>query len=127
MKKDEFWFASSSASSASIKILREDLFLGHKDREHLLGKLEGIQLAGRHMGTELSQAECYKLCGVEFPREAYKRIPSKQGYTEKTTPDVVSKVEAGDGASPLSDCPSDISDWEESNKVRLDGAAQVDD
>jgi hypothetical protein len=102
------------------------LFPGYKDREHLLGKLEGIQLASRRMGTELSQAECYKLCGIEFPEEVQKRTPTKPENTEETTPDV-GKVEAGDGASPLSDCPSDISDWEESNKVRLDGAVQVHD
>jgi hypothetical protein len=97
-------------------IPREDLFHGYKARDHLLGKLEGIQLASRHMGTELSQAECYKLCGISYSEEV-PSTPTKPANIEKITPDVTAKLEIGDGASPLSDCPSDISDWEEGKEV----------
>lgn len=79
------------------------------------------------MGTELSQAECYKLCRIDFSEKVQKRTPKKPESTDETTPDIVGKVEADNGASPLSDCPTDISDWEESNKVRLDGVVQVYD
>ncbi|KAH4800899.1 hypothetical protein HBI56_208740 [Parastagonospora nodorum] len=53
--------------------------------------------------------------GVERRKRSVK-IMSKRG---KVTPKKSSKAKSGDSSSPLSDCPSDLSEWE-SNKVRYE-------
>ncbi|KAH4337370.1 hypothetical protein HBH98_223030 [Parastagonospora nodorum] len=53
--------------------------------------------------------------GVERRKRSVK-IMSKRG---KVTPKKSSKAKSGDSSSPLSDCPSDLSEWE-SKKVRYE-------
>jgi hypothetical protein len=99
-------------------VLQDDLFRGYKDRERLLGKMEGIQIASRQQGTELSQSECYRLCGVPYPS-----IASVSARLDSTPPSVPSTMETSE--SPLSDCPSNLSDWEHDKRVGLDSAEDV--
>jgi hypothetical protein len=111
----QFKFASESTGGAPITVLQDDLFRGYNDRERLLGKIEGIQIANRQKGTELSQSDCYRLCGVPDPGGCgTDSVSLKQNNTPPSVPGAVEI-----SGSPLSDCPSDLSDWEDDKKVGL--------
>jgi hypothetical protein len=108
-------FASEAMGGTPVTVLQDDLFRGYKDRERLLGKMEGIQLASRQQGIELSQSECYRLCGIPYPGTV------SQSVKRDSTPPSVPRTEET-SESPLSDCPSDLSDWEHDKRVRLEFA-----
>jgi hypothetical protein len=115
---DSVTFGSDTTKKTSIPIHHDELVYGHENRERLLGKIEGIQLASRHAGTELSLAECYKLCGIEDPGE--NQNTSEMGHEQASTrPSASGIVKRHGDDSPLSDCPSDLSEWEVGEKVRL--------
>jgi hypothetical protein len=115
---DSVTFGSDAIKKTSIPIHHDELVCGYKSRERLLGKIEGIQLASRHAGTELSLAECYKLCGIEDPGED--QNTSETGHEQASTrPSASGIVKRHGDDSPLSDCPSDLSEWEVDEKVRL--------
>jgi hypothetical protein len=115
----EFTFASDSVDGSPVKVLQDNLFRGYDDRDRLLGRIEGIQLASRQKGMELSRAECYRLCGIAYP-EKFESITNTSLKGEITTPKRSVKGKIGTSSSPLSDCPSDLSEWEADQKVRLE-------
>jgi hypothetical protein len=138
----EYALLSDSTDGTSVTALQQDQFPTHLDKERLLGKVEGIQLAYQKAGTKISLATCYELCGVPY-HGGFQSIktdehtkpeitPPKTPYTERPysaspllsgAPDTASELETPikgkqkPGDSPLSDCPSDLSDWDVS-KVR---------
>ncbi|KAF1843816.1 uncharacterized protein K460DRAFT_408138 [Cucurbitaria berberidis CBS 394.84] len=128
-----FTFASNSSSKGGmVTIRRDELFHGHKDRDRLIGKMEGILITCRHTGTELSLEECYRLCGI--PDSAIR--VEKTGNRETTPPQSPEKGQTavaksdmqgqspgriGEGStrhSDFSDCPSDLSDWDVQDQVK---------
>jgi hypothetical protein len=114
-----FKFAPESAGGTPVTVLQDDLFREYDDRERLLGKIEGIQAASRQQGTELSQAECYRLCGISYPggvQGTASIFREQESRNDASTIEALSK-DASD--SPLSECPSDLSDWEHDSKVRI--------
>jgi hypothetical protein len=115
----QFTFASESSDGTPTTILQNDLFRGHDDRERLLGKIEGIQIASRQQGTELSLAECYRLCGIPCPGVIGNTagMPHEQETMPLQDVSTVKTPIKDMSASPLSDCPSDLSDWEDGQKV----------
>jgi hypothetical protein len=116
----EFMFASDFVDGTPIKISQTELLCGYENRERLLGKIEGIQLASRQKGTELSQAGCYQLCGIVYS-EAARGTSASRSKHEVTPPSKLSKGKTDNSSSPLSDYPSDLSDPESSKKkVRSD-------
>jgi hypothetical protein len=115
----QFTFAPVSTGGTPITILQDDVFRGHDGRERLLGKIEGIQLASRQQGIELSQAECYRLCGIRYPGvvESTASTSREQGTMPLQGVSTVERLSKKASVSPFSDCPSDLSDWEDSRKV----------
>jgi hypothetical protein len=110
----EFTFASESANGTRVKILRDDMFHDYDNRDRLLGRIEGIQLVSRRNGSELSQAECYRLCGIVHPEKS--EGTAESGHESKSiTPKKPAMVKMDNSSSPLSDCPSDLSDWATNN------------
>ena len=116
----------AAVQPASSALLPDDLFLGHPDRERLRGRFEGIIMASRKHGTEASIADCYRLCGMPEPKET--RAPTNSPLSKMkltppksavNTPQKESEPPKEPTKSPLSDCPSDISEWEEEKKVSL--------
>jgi hypothetical protein len=108
---------SYSTNKTSITIGHDGFFRDSENRERHLGRIEGIQIASRHAGAELSLAECYKLCEIAYPGERLKT--SKTGpQQDNTRPHHAGIVESNDDGSPLSDCPSDLSEWEMGKMVR---------
>jgi hypothetical protein len=115
---DSMTVGPDATKKTSIPIHHDELFNGSENRERLLGKIEGIQLASRHAGTELSLAECYKLCGIEYT--GANEDTSETDHKEASTRSSLSNIGERHGDdSPLSDCPSDLSEWEVDEKVRL--------
>jgi hypothetical protein len=116
-----FKFAPESVGGTPVTVLQDDLFRRYSDKERLLGKIEGIQLASRQQGTELSRAECYRLCRISYPggvqgTASTFREQENRPRNDASTAETLSKDAS---VSPLSDCPSDLSDWEHDSKVRL--------
>lgn len=120
--------------------LRDDVFLGHPDRERLLGQIEGM-LVGKHMvEKKLCLEDAYKFCGMRVPTALLVEVGNRASVAaskshEAQTETVVEQakhmsVEVGEilhcdpdvgtivaqetplEGSPLSDCPSSLSDWE---------------
>jgi hypothetical protein len=115
----EFMFASDSVDGTPIKVSQTELLRGYENRERLLGKIEGIQLASRRKGIELSQADCYRLCGIAYPEGSQSTASSRLKH-EITPPSRTNKGKTDNSSSPLSDYPSDLSGSESSKKnVRL--------
>jgi hypothetical protein len=120
---------SSDSMLDSATPLPNDFFLGHSNRERLYGRFEGIRMASRQKGTEASLADCYRICGIPYPEEFCGLEDKPLSKLELTPPKSASKgftpqkdviqPKQPDG-SPLSDCPSNISEWEDGKKVRLD-------
>jgi hypothetical protein len=111
----EFMFPSDSVDGTPIKISQTELLHGYENRERLLGKTKGIQLASRQKGAGLSQAECYQLCGITYP-EGAGSTPSTRYNNGMSPPSKASNGKTDSSSSPLSDAPSDLSDWESSKK-----------
>jgi hypothetical protein len=123
--------ALTSDSSNSTAEFPEDLFFGHADRDRLLGRFEGIRLVDQKLGTLTSIADCYRLCGIPYPEETKgtnvaatcsKEIPTPEKTLARSSPELQTPKKASrepklPTASPLSDCPTDISEWEEKKKV----------
>lgn len=49
------------------RLLRDDLFVGHPDRERLLGQIEGMALGQQVLIHGHSLIDSYKLCGMATP------------------------------------------------------------
>jgi hypothetical protein len=114
-----FTFASVSTGGTPITILQDGFFRGHDERERLLGKMEGIQLASRQQGIDISQAECYRLCRIPYPGVVGSTASTscEQGTMLLQDSGTVETLGKKASVSPLSECPSDLSDWEGSRKV----------
>lgn len=133
---------SALATAEPVAALPENLFAGHADRERLVGRFEGIRLVDKQKGTHTSIAECYELCGLPLPEEmrstAVVTSPkSKAPAMETSIPVSTEKPElcktpqkakqAVSADSPLSDCPTDLSQWSAERKVcRIAGIDRLD-
>jgi hypothetical protein len=115
-------------TAESSGALPDDLFLGHADRERLIGRFEGIRLADKRLGTETSVEECYRLCGLEGPGERrgiegageVSTVESplvKQTVSTETVFKTPQKASQAPTESPLSECPTDLSQWSAEKKV----------
>jgi hypothetical protein len=142
----QFTFASDCIDDNSVTILEKDLFPGYEDRERLIGKVEGMQLVHRQAGTGISLAECYKLCGMAYPEEVQSTESGrciKRETTSRVSTEIVKNAEPAfsplsepldslrklktpkkrkqeSSISPLSDCPSDLSNWDVGEMVRIE-------
>jgi hypothetical protein len=151
-----FTFASESKDEGAVTVRCDELLRGHANREHVLGKMEGVIIASRYVNIpicivsrvrplgylanldiraskiELSLEECYRLCGISVPvarvEEASKRgitppsSPVKKTSYEKNKESTVTPKRSPPkpstfSPSELSDCPSDISEWDENKFV----------
>jgi hypothetical protein len=160
-----FTFASESKDEGAVTVQCDELLRGHANREHLLGKMEGVIIASRYVNIaickgsrmrslgylanlvirankiDLSLEECYRLCGIPVPVAGVEKA-SKCGITPPSSPVKKTSYEKKKEStvtpkrsppkpttfspSELSDCPSDISEWDEnklvSNPTRLQSA-----
>lgn len=71
---DCFQFASRDSI---VSVSRDELFVGRRNRDRLVAKLEGVVLAYKLLGMNLSLEDCSKLCETELSKDKpYKREPS---------------------------------------------------
>jgi hypothetical protein len=67
---DCFQFASQDGRLVLVR--KDELFIGHKNKDGLISKLEGIVLAYQHLDKELSLEKCHELCGTELSAKSHK-------------------------------------------------------
>jgi hypothetical protein len=138
----EYSFPSDSTNGTAVTMLQQDPFPTRLCQERLFDKAESIEIAKLKAGTKISLAECYELRSAPYPggfqstelveHTKPKITPPKSRYTERPKPalpplaeapnspsksETLRKIKQEPGDSPLSDYPSDLSDWEVS-KVR---------
>jgi hypothetical protein len=101
----------------STAVLSDEL-LDHPDRERVCGKFEGSHLISQQRGTETSPADCHPICDIPYPEEIHDTEQSTLSRVE-LMPAKEMKETKQPTDSPLSACPSDISDWEEGKTVSL--------
>lgn len=118
-------------TAESSAALPDELFLGHADRDRLIGRFEGIRLVDKRLRTETSVEECYRLCGLEGPGErrgtvgevSKPEIPTEESPHVRHATEAVfktpQKATQAPTESPLSECPTDLSQWSAERKVRF--------
>ncbi|KAF9731474.1 hypothetical protein PMIN06_000420 [Paraphaeosphaeria minitans] len=143
------------------KLLQDNLFVGHPDRQRVLGQIQGIIIGRQVLVDGHNLVDSYKLCDMEVPFasladvDGHALIAASNAGAETRTVSIdeeefqgmVSKdinepkllhedfqmktederaIDATEtkfakefpfGSSPLSECPSDLSDWEMEDKI----------
>ncbi|USP73289.1 uncharacterized protein yc1106_00563 [Curvularia clavata] len=125
-------FAPDPKRNKSVVTVRcNELFRGHVDRDHLIGKMEGALIASKANKVDLTLEECYRLCDIPSPDQRALQedfVPLTGPSGEITAAHVVGENNRSPATSPkspaqkirsssssstsLSDCPSDISNWD---------------
>ncbi|KAI4930505.1 uncharacterized protein J4E92_004337 [Alternaria infectoria] len=109
-----FTFASNVKSAGGVITLRRDeLFRDHADREYLIGKMESALIESRSKKVHLTLEECCRACGIPEHLNPVEKSPTKLKI-KFVTPLKPTKPDPRMFFSPseLSDCPSDISEWD---------------
>ncbi|CAO2656226.1 Nn.00g050290.m01.CDS01 [Neocucurbitaria sp. VM-36] len=68
----------SSSKDGPVPVCQDELFCGHTNREQLISKMEGILIACRHTGIELSREECHRLCGITDSTKGVKETYNRE-------------------------------------------------
>ncbi|KAH6873122.1 hypothetical protein BKA58DRAFT_161038 [Alternaria rosae] len=114
-----FIFASNIDSKGGfITLRRDDLFRDHANRERLIGKMESVLIESKSKKMYLTLEECCSACGIPEHLSPMKNSPKQQNI-KFVTPLKTTKSDPRMFFSPseLSDCPSDISEWDVDNPV----------
>jgi hypothetical protein len=62
---DDADYLQFASRDGSVLVKKAEMFVGRKDRDRLVAEAQGVLLACRHMGKDLSLEECYDLCRTE--------------------------------------------------------------
>ncbi|KAG9192672.1 hypothetical protein G6011_11406 [Alternaria panax] len=89
-----------------VTVRRDDLFLGYADRQHHIGKMEDALVKSRANKVNLTLEECYRLCAIA---ETHQQNVNPIKPAKKT---IIPELRDLASPSELSDCPSDISEWD---------------
>ncbi|KAL6149805.1 hypothetical protein ACJQWK_02516 [Exserohilum turcicum] len=111
-----FTFALDGGSKrGTVTVQCHELFRDRADREHLIGKMEGVLVASKAHNVDLTLEECYQLCGIPYSdTRVGKALP--ENITPPSSPSnnkcTESKLWSPSSLSELSSCPSDLSEWD---------------
>jgi hypothetical protein len=62
---DDADYLQFASRDGSVLVKKAEMFVGRKDRDRLVAEAQGVLLACRHLGKDLSLEECYDLCRTE--------------------------------------------------------------
>jgi hypothetical protein len=63
---DDADYLQFASRDGSVLVKKVEMFVGRKDRDRLVAEAQGVLLACRHLGKDLSLEECYDLCRTEL-------------------------------------------------------------
>jgi hypothetical protein len=63
---DDADYLQFASRDGSILVKKAEMFVGRKDRDRLVAEAQGVLLACRHLGKDLSLEECYDMCRTEL-------------------------------------------------------------
>jgi hypothetical protein len=62
---DDADYLQFASRDGSVLVKKAEMFVGRQDRDRLVAEAQGVLLACRHLGKDLSLEECYDLCKTE--------------------------------------------------------------